>query len=251
MWAWVNMELLWRLAVSGWQLAAGLARHYGLPFSGKQDSWEKVTGLKEQGRGGVLGMAVFLTKNSQPQRTSPVKRGFWVIHKLGSEHIPAPPPDVAVLPTQETATDGKTVRELLTAHTADVKCARCHQRFDPVGLAMEGFDPIGKSRTKDLAGRPVDNSAPLPTGENARGVPEYASYLKTNRRSDFSRTLCRKLLGYALGRSLELSDQTLLDKMQADLEAQDFRLGVVLETIVTSPQFRNQRGREFVAAENR
>src|SRR5262249_37175498 len=113
-----------------------LAQHYGLPFRGA-DEWEYVTGLREKGRGGVLGMAVFLTKNSQPQRTSPVKRGFWVIHKLLGEHIPPPPPDVAVLPAKETDTNGKTIRDLMKLHVADAKCASCHQRFDPVGLAME------------------------------------------------------------------------------------------------------------------
>ena len=91
-------------------------------------------------------MAVFQTMNSQPQRTSPVKRGFWVVHKILGEHIPAPPNDVAVLPAKETETDGKTIRQLLAMHTEVETCARCHRRFDPIGLSMEGFDPIGKSR---------------------------------------------------------------------------------------------------------
>ena len=147
-----------------------LAQHYGLPFRGAGEEWELATGLHEQGRSGLLGMAVFLTKNSQPQRTSPVKRGFWVVHKLLGEHIPPPPPDVAVLPAKETDTDGQTIRQLLAAHTEDLKCARCHQRFDPIGLAMEGFDSIGRSRSKDLAGRAIDNVVQLPSGEQARGV---------------------------------------------------------------------------------
>src|SRR4029079_13175057 len=138
--------------------------------------------LLQQGRGGFLGMAVFLTKNSQPQRTSPVKRGFWVVHKLLGEHIPPPPPDVAVLPAKETDTHGKTIRELLKLHVEDAKCASCHRRFDPVGLAMEGFDPIGRGRTKDLAGRAIDNMVSLPDGSEVCGVPQFAEYLARHRR---------------------------------------------------------------------
>ncbi len=144
-------------------------------------------------------MAVFLTKNSQPARTSPVKRGFWVVHKLLGEHIPAPPANVPVLPAKETDAKGKSIRELLALHTENATCARCHQRFDPVGLSMEGFDAIGKSRTKDLAGRPIDNLVRLPTGEAAHGIPEFSKYLVAERKHEFTQTLCRKFLGFALG----------------------------------------------------
>jgi hypothetical protein len=225
-----------------------LARHYGIPFRGDDSGWEKTAGLLKQGRGGFLGMAVFLTKNSQPARTSPVKRGFWVVHHLLGEHIPAPPANVAVLPAKETETKGKSIRELLALHTADATCARCHKRFDPVGLSMEGFDAIGKSRSKDLAGRPVDNLVRLPSGDNARGIPEFSKYLATERKDEFTRTLCRKFLGFALGRSLELSDRVLLEKMQAELQKNDYRIGVLFETVVMSPQFRNQRGKDFAPA---
>lgn len=218
-----------------------LAQHYGLPFDGPADDWRLVTGLHQQGRGGLLGMAVFLTKNSQPQRTSPVKRGFWVIHKLLGEHIPPPPPDVAVLPAKETDTNGKTIRQLLALHTEDVKCARCHVRFDPIGLAMEGFDSIGRSRAKDLAGRTIDNAVKLPSGEDARGVSEFSEYLAKHRRDDFTRTLNRKLLGYALGRSLQLSDLVLLEKMETTLHESDYRAVPLFEAVVTSPVFRNKR----------
>ena len=131
--------------------------------------------MQSSGRGGVLGMAVFLTKNSQPQRTSPVKRGFWVVHKVLGEHIPPPPADVAVLPAKETDTNGKTIRQLMALHVEDTQCARCHVRFDSIGLAMEGFDPIGRTRAKDLAGRPVDNVVALPSGKEVRGVPEFGA----------------------------------------------------------------------------
>jgi hypothetical protein len=225
-----------------------LAAHYGLPFPGTADEWQEVKGLRDKGRGGLLGMAVFLTKNSQPQRTSPVKRGFWVVHKVLGEHIPPPPPDVAVLPAKETDTGGKTVRELLKLHVADAKCASCHQRFDPVGLAMEGFDPIGRARAKDLAGRPVDNAVALPDGKAARGVPEFGSYLAAHRKAEFAHTLCQKFLGYALGRSLQLSDQPLLEEMEAALAKDDYKLSTLFELVATSPQFRTQRCKDFSPA---
>jgi len=224
-----------------------LAKHYGVSVRTFED-WVRVDGMREKGRGGLLGMAVFLAKNSQPERTSPVKRGFWVFHKMLGQHIPAPPADVAVLPPKETGTDGKTIRELLKLHTDDVKCARCHQRFDPIGLSMEGFDPIGRSRTKDLAGRAIDNVVHLPNGEEARGVPEFARYLASHRRDEFVSTLCRKFLGYALGRSLLLSDQLLLEEMQTKLQQNDYRFGSLFETVVLSPQFRNERCRDFTTA---
>lgn len=225
-----------------------LAQHYNLPFTGSDGEWVEVSGLHNQGRSGLLGMAVFLTKNSQPQRTSPVKRGFWVVHHLLGEHIPPPPPDVVALPAKETDTDGKTIRQLLALHVEDAKCARCHVRFDGVGLAMEGFDAIGRSRQKDLAGREIDNVVKLPSGKEARGIPEFAEFLATERVDEFTETLSRKFLGYALGRSLQLSDQPLLAKMQNQLRKNDFRFGTLFETVVTSPQFRNQRCRDFSAA---
>ncbi len=225
-----------------------LAKHYGVAFQGSKDEWVRVDGMRKLGRGGLLGMAVFLTKNSQPQRTSPVKRGFWVFHKVLGEHIPPPPPNVAVLPANETDTGGKTIRELLKLHTDDAKCARCHQRFDPIGLSMEGFDPIGRRRAKDLAGRPIDNVVHLPDGAEARGVPEFAEFLVTRRKDQFVKTMCRKLLGYALGRSLLLSDQPLLERMETSLRKHDDRFGPLFETVVLSPQFRNQRCRDFTPA---
>lgn len=225
-----------------------LAKHYGVPFTGAKGDWVLTEGLEKQGRGGILGMAVFLTRNSQPQRTSPVKRGFWVVHKVLGEHIPAPPADVVALPAKETDTNGKTIRELLALHVEAVKCARCHVRFDSVGLALEGFDPIGRKRTTDLAGRPVDNAVKLPDGTELRGVPDFARLLIKERRAEFVNTLCRKLLGYALGRSLQLSDEVLLHEMQTALEMNGDRFVPLFESIVRSPQFRNQRGRDFSTA---
>ncbi len=206
--------------------------------------WHRVSGLHEAGRGGLFGMGVVLTQNSAGERTSPVKRGFWAVHHLLGQHFPPPPADVAELPKDEKSAP-KTIRELMAEHTANPRCAMCHVHFDSLGIAMEGFDPIGRRRTKDLAGRPVDERAEFPGGETGRGIPGLIQYIEKNRKRDFVRTLCRKFLGYALGRSVMLSDSILLEQMEDALQRNDYRFSVLFETVVTSPQFRNQRGRDF------
>jgi hypothetical protein len=207
--------------------------------------WHLVDGLRDEGRGGLFGMAVVLAKNSAGDRTSPVKRGFWSVHHLLGQHFPPPPADVPELPKSEKDAD-QTIRELLAAHVADSKCAMCHKHFDGLGLAMEGFDAIGRSRKSDLAGRPIDNVAVLPNGETAEGIPGLIDYIDKNRQQEFVRNLCRKFLGYALGRSVNLSDQLLLDEMELELAKNDHRFTVLFEVVIRSPQFRKQRGQDFV-----
>ena len=131
--------------------------------------------------------------------------------------------------------DGSGIRELLASHVADAQCAMCHKHFDSLGLAMEGFDAIGRSRTTDLAGRVVDHVAELPNGETADGIPGLIDYIDQHRRQDFIRTMCRKFLGYALGRSVALSDQILLDEMEAALERNEYRFSVMFEVVVRPP----------------
>jgi hypothetical protein len=231
-----------------------LAKHYGgeiaRQYSGASANpadWHRVSGLREMGRGGLLGMAVVLTKTSKGERTSPVKRGFWAVHHLLGQHFPPPPADVPELPPNEKQA-AKTIRELIVAHTANPKCAMCHTHFDSLGMALEGFDPIGRARTSDLAGRPIDNAVTLPNGQTAQGIPGLIAYIQEHRRRDFIRNLCRKFLGYALGRSVLLSDQPLLMEMETALENNEYRFSALFNTVVSSQQFRNTRGAEFVAS---
>jgi hypothetical protein len=224
-------------------------RGLSAPTDPKAD-WYRVEGLRSAGRGGLFGMPVILTKNSAGQRTSPVKRGFWVVHHLLGQHFPPPPADVGELPkTEKEAT--KTVRELLALHTTQRQCAMCHVHFDGLGLTMEGFDAIGRSRTKDLAGRAIQAVGSLPgdknAGKNVDGIGGLIDYVEKSRLQEFERNLCRKVLGYALGRSVMLSDQSLLEEMENKLRTER-RFSVLFETIVLSPQFRQQRGRDFVTA---
>lgn len=220
-----------------------LADHYGIPeVSGSE--WRRVRGIKRYQRGGVLGMGSMLSKQSGASRTSPVLRGNWIFETLLGNHLPKPPPNVPELPEDERHTQGLTVRQMVERHRSLPGCATCHDRIDPLGLALEGFDPIGRRRTRDLAGRPVDSGVELRPGIEFRDLAGLRTYLLEHRREEFLRNFCRKLLGYALGRSVEVSDEPLLDEVLQSLERADFRFSAAVATIVRSPQFLNQRGRD-------
>ena len=229
-----------------------LASHYGLEV-GKlgRNEWRHVEGLSQSGRGGLLPMSVFLTINSPGLRTSPVKRGYWVVRRLLGEHIPPPPPNVPDLPNDEANFQDVSLRELLAKHREHKSCAVCHDRFDAIGLSFEGFGPIGERREKDLGGRPVDTKVKLPGGFNANGISDLRTYLKLHREQEFVDNLCRKLLSYALGRSLLLSDEPLIEHLKTTLTQNDYRIGRLIQDIVTSRQFLNKRGREPSYADER
>lgn len=222
-----------------------LAQHYGMPIaSAGQDEWVRVNDARTYGRGGLLPMAVFLTQNAPGLRTSPVKRGYWVARRALGEAIPPPPPVVPELPHDESKSD-LPVRDLLAKHRENKACASCHARFDSFGLAFEGFGPVGERRTKDLAGRPVDVNATFPGGAQGTGLDGLLAYIRANREQDFLNNLSEKMLVYALGRSLLISDEPLLEAMQAKLAASGYKLSALIETIVTSPQFLNRRSAEL------
>jgi mono/diheme cytochrome c family protein len=226
---------------------AALARHYGMPApAGDPAAWVRVDDADAYGRGGLLPMAVFLTKNAPGLRTSPVKRGYWVVKRVLGETIPPPPATVPELPTDEAALGERTLREALAAHRADPTCAACHARFDSFGLVFEGYGPVGERRDVDLGGRPIDASADFPGGASGSGVEYLRHYIREHRQQDFVDNLCRKLLSYGLGRSLLLSDEPLVEEMRSKLAAENHRFGVLVEAIVASPQFRTKRGRDDV-----
>ncbi|XZE51860.1 DUF1592 domain-containing protein [Planctomycetaceae bacterium SH139] len=214
-----------------------LADFYGLQPPA-DNTWERVEGLRELGRGGILGMATTLAKQSGASRTSPILRGNWVYESLLGNHLPNPPVGVPQLP--ETVPAGLTSRELIELHSEQPACARCHQRIDPYGFALEQFDAIGTAR------EPADTQASLPDGKQIEGLSGLRAYLLTVQREQFMRQFCRKLLGYALGRRVLLTDEPLLDKMVASLQARDHKVSAALETIVLSPQFRLIRGQQTV-----
>jgi hypothetical protein len=224
-----------------------LAGHYGIAGV-LGDDWRRVEGVKAYGRGGILGLSSTLAKQSGASRTSPILRGNWVSEVLLGERLPKPPPGVPPLPDDEAATGDLSVRQLVEKHTRDAKCATCHARIDPIGFSLEGYDAIGRRREKDLGDHPVEVVAEMLDGTTFAGLDGLRTYLLTKRREAVSRQFSRKLLGYALGRGVQLSDEPLLDDMTR-LVARGGRFGEVVEAVVRSRQFREIRGRDRVIAE--
>jgi hypothetical protein len=218
-------------------MTPALAQHNGVTIPEGKGGWQRIDGLRQKGRGGVLGFSATLAKQSGASRTSPILRGNWVSEALLGEKLPKPPKNVPILPDEPPS--GLTERQLIERHSQDPACAKCHAKIDPFGFALEGFDAIGRFRGG------VDTKVTLPSGAKVDGLVGLRNFILESRLEEFSRQFCRKLLGYALGRSVQLSDKPLLDKMVA--QTQDPSTGVweLVSLIVTSPQFRNIRGADF------
>ncbi|WP_395716670.1 DUF1592 domain-containing protein [Prosthecobacter sp.] len=210
---------------------ADLAKYYGFETKG---GWQRIAGLHEKGRGGILGFAATLAKQAGASRNSAILRGTWLTEVILGEKLPIPPKGVPVLP--EEAPANLTERQLIERHSRDENCMGCHKRIDPYGFALEGFDAIGRARQ-------ADTKTVLPDGTAVDGLASLRDYLLTKRRDDFTRQFCRKLLGYALGRSVQLSDKPLIEQMMKS----DLRFSTLVEHIVRSRQFREVRGRDAVA----
>ncbi len=220
---------------------AALAKHYGMPGPANAVEWVRIDDGDTYGRGGLLPMAVFLTRNSPGLRTSPVKRGYWVVTRLLGERIPPPPPNVPEIPADEKKLGNLTLRETLVRHRADKTCAACHERFDSFGLAFEGFGPVGERRSVDLLGNAIDTRVTFPSGAEGDGVAGLREFFRGPARDAFVDNLCRKLLAYGLGRTLIPSDDATIAAMKANLARDGFQFASLIDTIVTSPQFLNRR----------
>ncbi|MFM7074237.1 MAG: DUF1592 domain-containing protein [Planctomycetota bacterium] len=241
-----------------------LAEHYGLAELGdpKADPWTnfKLTApvgvvtaprvsLAATPRRGVLGWGAVLTSTSHPLRTSPVLRGNWILSDLLGIPTPPPPNTVPELPQDERNKDGLTVGQLLARHRENAACAVCHARIDPLGIALENFDPIGRFRGNDLNGKPINSSARLIDDRPIEGLPGLVAYMNEEKQQRlFVRRLCRKTLGYALGRSVLPGDLPLLAEIEEKLKASNGRFTTIVEAIVTSPQFSYLR---FESADSR
>ena len=209
-----------------------LAGHYGIPGVTGPD-WRRVEKVSAYGRGGLLGFGAVLARTAAASRTSPVKRGAWVVELLG-ERLPKVPAGVPPLP--ETPPDGLTVREITERHRKDPKCAGCHVRIDPYGMTLEQFDALGRLRpAKDL--KPGDARATTRDGVEIDGFAGLRDYLAGPRREDLLRALGRKLTGYALGRAVQLSDRKLVDELTKTM-VDGGRWSDVLLIIVRSEQLR-------------
>ena len=218
-----------------------LARHYGIAgVTG--DQFRRVP-LADPRRGGVVTMASTLTVTSNPTRTSPVKRGKWILEEILGTPPPPPPPNVADLPDDGDGDQGRkvpeaTVRSRLEKHRADPNCASCHARMDPLGFGLENFDAIGAWR--DLDGKfPVDSSGTLPGGRSFQGPVELKAVLLAKLKP-FASCLTEKMMTYALGRGLEYQDRCVVEKVADSVLAGGGRFSQLVSAIVHSDPFQKR-----------
>lgn len=216
-----------------------LAKHYGIPdVTG--DDFRRVT-LATSERGGLLGQASVLLVTSNPTRTSPVKRGKWILENLFNAAPPPPPPNVPELKEAGDKPLEGTLRQRMEQHRANPACAVCHAQMDALGFGLENYDPVGAWRTKD-GSLDIDASGTLPGGAAFRSPAELKAVLR-GRSGEFRRCLTEKLLTYALGRGLEYYDRCAVDGIVKNVEASGDRFaGLVLE-IVRSDPFQKRRGK--------
>jgi mono/diheme cytochrome c family protein len=220
-----------------------LARHYGLTnvdISGSE--LRRVTLPADCPRGGILTMGTVLVVTSNPTRTSPVKRGLFILDNILGNPSPPPPPDIPPLEDSEKEfkDHDPTLREVLATHRSKPLCASCHSRLDPPGLALENFNAMGMWRDKER-NQPVDSAGQLITGESFDNIRELKHILATDRHLDFYRTLTEKLLTYALGRGLEYYDVETVDRIVERLEKENGRFSALLMGVIESTPIQKRR----------
>jgi hypothetical protein len=214
-----------------------LARHYGI--KGVVGPEFRRVRLEGPERGGLLTHASVLTVTSNPNRTSPVKRGRWVLEQILGSPPPPAPPDVTALKEDRAVESAVSMRRRMEQHRAQASCAVCHNRMDPLGFGLENFDGVGAWRDRD-AGTQVDASGTLPSGESFRGPGELKAILK-GRPREFARCLTEKMLTYALGRGLEESDRCAVDRIVKELESREYRFSALVQGIAASDPFLKRR----------
>jgi mono/diheme cytochrome c family protein len=190
-------------------------------------------------RGGVITSAAILTLTSNPTRTSPVKRGVYVLDQILGVPPPTPPAGVPPLPEGKTAEATGSVRQRLTAHQQDPNCSVCHRRLDPIGFALENFDAIGRWREKE-GEFPIDASGNLPDGSKFNG-PDGLKKLLISRKDQVARAIAERMLTYALGRGIEYYDRAAVDIIAGNIAKNDYRFSALVAEIVKSDPFRKRR----------
>jgi hypothetical protein len=215
-----------------------LARHYGLEGI-RGDDFRRVD-FTDDRRVGVLTQASILTFTSNPGRTSPVKRGKWIMENLLGTPPPDPPPNVPELEATAKSKPNLSLREQLAEHRSNAVCASCHKTMDQLGFGLEHFDAIGQWRDKD-GPHAVDASGELPSGERFAGALELSGVLRSSK-TQFAKCLTEKMLTFALGRALINADRCTVDSVVASLDAKDYRFSALVVEIVNSEPFRKRRG---------
>jgi hypothetical protein len=211
----------------------------------EKHEWRKVA-IDPAVRGGLLGQASVLTVTSNPARTSPVKRGKWVLEQLLGAPPPMAPADVPSIDDAERRELTGPFRQRMEQHRADPRCAGCHRRMDAFGFALEEFDPIGQRREKDGDGQPIDPASDV-GGRRVAGLTGLKQYV-VERRGEFVHCLASKMLIYALGRGLEPCDEPALAAIERAVENDTFRFSSLIRAVVKSVPFRMRRGATQEAA---
>ncbi|MEZ6043826.1 MAG: DUF1592 domain-containing protein [Planctomycetaceae bacterium] len=216
-----------------------LARIYGVDHV--QGAVMQRVRLENSSRGGILGMPATLASTSFPNRTSPVRRGVWVLEQVLGERVPPPPPNVPKLEEQvQKSREGLTLRELTNLHQSEPTCANCHRVLDPIGFGLENFDAIGRWRETDELGVTIDSGGQLPTGEDFTN-PAELKILLARRKADIARNLTERFMGFALGRQLEGYDELVIDQLMTKLAEDDYRMRSMITEVITSYLFTHRR----------
>ncbi len=236
-----NRSLLEMLDADYTFLNEKLANHYGISgIQGKE--MRRVELPPDSPRGGVLTHASMLLVTSNPTRTSPVKRGLFVLDNILGTPAPPAPGNVPELEDSSKRFEGRepTLRELLAAHRESSLCSSCHARMDPLGLALENFNAIGAWREQEK-GQAIDPSGVLITGESFSDVRELKRILREEHAEDFYRCVTQKLITYAMGRGIEPGDEHAVDLIVEELKEDGGRFHTLLEGIVHSAPFQKMR----------
>lgn len=214
-----------------------LAKHYGI--NGVTGANLRKVSLTDKNRGGVIGQASILVSTSVPLRTSPVKRGKWILDNLLGTPPPPPPPDAGVLPGDDKSAEGLTFRQQLEVHRSKASCAGCHAKIDPLGFGLENFDAVGRWRSTDANGKPIDSKAVLP-GDIVFSTPGELKQLLLQTDELFLRNISRKMLAYSVGRPLEYYDEPVVSDLVKKLRAGNLQIRPLIQAIAVSHPFQNR-----------
>jgi hypothetical protein len=222
-----------------------LAKIYGLENTVTGPEMRRVK-LTDPNRGGILGMPGILATTSFPNRSSPVRRGVWVLEQVLGEQVPPAPPNVPALDKQDKKiVASMTLRQRTELHRTNAVCANCHKLLDPIGFGLENFDAIGRWRSQDDTGGAIDAAGELPGGKHFSSPKELKTIIAA-RSGELARNLTEKLLAYALCRQLEGYDEIVVDRLMGTIAKDGYRMQTMIAEIVTSYPFTYRRIQEQV-----
>lgn len=204
----------------------------------------------DRSRGGILGWGATHWTTAMPDRTSPVKRGAWVLETILGTPPPPPPANVSQLEEENANDQNLTVRERLEVHRDNPNCAACHSRIDPIGFAMDGFDALGRQRTMDELNRPIDDVGQSVDGQKMHGVNGLKDNVKTQK-ALFIRHAVRQTLGYALGRAVGYYDQPTIRQIEEKLAEDNYKVSTLFVEVSKSLPFRYRRPENAATARNK